>query len=184
MKEYFHLKTKKGDIIIRDSTRDDLRSLTKIYKKSFKKHNIFQKSAFRVEDYLLDNHKKHCKGGGFIVAKNNRDIVGGMLLKCKEVDIKGKHSRWRFNHIAVETKFRRIGVATKLLEAGIQKINNMIKEKKFKSAKIELLVTQKEANTIKLYKKAGFKIEGELGCHYRFNESSYILGKELKIPKL
>lgn len=179
MKEYFHIKTKKGDIIVKDGTRDDLRGLVSIYKKSFKKHNIFQKSAFRVEEYLLDKHRRNHKfGGGFIVAKKDRNTIGGILLTWKESDIKGKHSRWKFNHLVVDKLFSRLGIGKKLLDAATDKIKNLIKEKRFRTAKIEINVAQKQS--LEFYKKSGFGLEGKLKNHYRLNETSHVLGKVIK----
>jgi len=179
MTEHFHIKTEKGNFIIKDAMRSELSELVSVYKRAFKKHNIFQKSAFRVEEYLLEQHRKnHRYGGGFIIAKKDRSVIGGVLLKWRDCDIKGKHHLWKFNHLVVDKPFKRLGIGFNLVNASVKKIRNLIKEKKFRTAKIEVSTTENDKD-LELYKKLGFKVEGKLKSHYRFNEISYILGKEI-----
>ena len=178
MNEYFHIKTKKGDIIIRDGTRYELKDLVTEYKKSFKKHNIFQKSAFRVEEYLIDAHRKYHKfGGGFIVAKIYNNTIGGILIRTGEFNTDKKHSLFYFNHLVVAKKYTKLGLGTRLVNAAEQKIKNLIKEKKFRSAKVEVHCYEKKM--VNFYKRLKFKIEGKLASHYRFKQTVYVFGKEI-----
>ncbi len=103
-------------------------------------------------------------------------VVGGILLK-KESEER-QHQRWKFNHLAVDLKYRGQGVGTRLMNAAEQKIRKQLQ--RGMTAKIELHVSEKEKSLLEFYLRFGFVVEGKLTSHYRQGEVVYALGKEVQ----
>lgn len=178
--EYQRLEIKDGDIIIRDAKISDLKGLVNVYPSSFKKHTIFQRTPKEILKYLKDSHRKNVKlGGGYIVAKLNNKVIGGILVRKKGEDKDRKHTLWIYNHIAVLTEHSRQRIGTALMNSAEQKIKILIKKGKIRSAKVEVGISENERDTLRFYKKFDFKIEGKLKSHFRLNELVYVMGKEI-----
>jgi len=178
--EYQQLKTKFGTVIIKDAEEPELNELVNICKSVFTRHNIFQKEFEKVLEYKKEIHKRHSDvGGGFIVAKIEDKVIGGVLLKRVSEDLKGKHIVWRLNHLAVSEEYSGEGIGSGLVNAAEQKIKDLINEEKMNTAKIELGVSENEKDAVEFYNKLGFEVEGELKSHYRHGELVYVLGKEI-----
>lgn len=175
---YSKLKTKHGIVVIKDGSEQDFTDLVGVYRESFPKHNIFQKSHDEIIQYLKKKKieiKK--KKGSFIVARIGKKCVGAAFIRLDEIDSGATHSRWKLRHTAVVSGFQRLGIGTKLVEAADSIIYDYIKNKHFKTAKVEVLVSDNEKEAIAFYKKVGFEVEGELSHHYRHKEPAHILGK-------
>ncbi len=171
-----------GKITIRGVKEPELLSLVKIYQSAFPKHNIFQQKPAEILEYLQRTQRKHkAGGGGYLVAVTDDKIVGGMLVRKEAEDISGKHSVWRFNHLAVLPAYQKKGIGTALLMAGEESIKKVMKEKKMRTAKIEFGVAENEKIAVNFYLKQGYGIEGELHSHYRHNEMVYAMGKEIRL---
>ena len=159
---------------IKLANKEDIKELVPIYKKSFTKHNIFEKSEQEIEEYLVKANEK--KEGGLLVAKIDNKVVGALLLrKCSE-DITGNHTVWKFNHIAVKEEHRKKDIGTELVKAA----ENKIKEHISKTAKIEINIAESEKATTEFCKKQGFQTEGTLKSHYRWKEDVIVMGKEIE----
>jgi len=167
-------------IVIKDAEVGELADLVEVYKNVFQKHNIFQRSEEVILEYLKSVHSQNANfGGGFVVAIKDGKTVGGMLVKKETQDFSGGHVVWKYNHVGVHPDHQGKGLGRELMEAADEKVRNLIKQGKFKTAKIELGIAEGEKASIKFYEKFGFEIEGELKSHYRFGEKAYILGKEI-----
>lgn len=178
--KYQQLKTTRGTVIIRDATAADLPRLIPIYTSSFRKHNIFQKTAREILRYLKETHQNNARvGGGYLVAASGSRVVGGMLVRKEGEDLVGKHTIWKYNHLAVEKPYAGLGIGTALLQSADQKVRTLITSGKIKTAKIELGVSINEKTLLPFYKKCGFRVEGKLPSHYRYGELVYVLGKEI-----
>ena len=163
------------------ANKDDLKCLVPIYKNAFETHNIFQKSEEEILNYLESaNEKNKLCGGGFLVAIVENKVVGGILLKKTSEDLNGKHTVWKYNHLAVSENYRKQGLGGSLVKSAENIILDAINKKLFNTAKIEIGVVDTKKLVIDFYKKYDFEIEGELKSHYRFGEKVYVLGKEIK----
>ena len=178
--QYSSIDSEYGKIIIRDGSGDELLGLTKVYKSVFQKHNVFQKEDSEVRDYLRTVEKiQSAVGGGFLIALLGNRLVGGVLLKRSSIDLLGKHTLWKFNHLAVAKDFHNIGVGKALVKSAEDKIKALIQSGEINSAKVEIGVSDNEKEAIDFYKKIGFELEGSLRNHYRYGETVHILGKEI-----
>lgn len=176
--EYQRLKTKFGIVIIKDAEDSELEELKDIYKSIFEKHNIFQRSPKEILEYLKESNRKNSEvGGGCIVAKLEGKTVGGVVVKKESEDLEGKHVVWKYNHLGVAPDYSGQGIGSALMNAADQKIKNLIKEGKIKTAKIEAGVSENNKDVLEFAKKCSFEIEGELKSHYRYGELVYVLGK-------
>tara|TARA_Y100000310_G_scaffold48321_1_gene44781 strand:- start:1709 stop:2233 length:525 start_codon:yes stop_codon:yes gene_type:complete len=168
------------------ATIKQLKDLVPIYKKAFKKHNIFKQSDKEIFAYLKETHQKYLPfGGGYIVSmiddplmKIKDKVIGAILVAFKGIDAK-KHMRIELKHLAVEPKYQSIGAATDLINISLDKLYFAIRNENASSAKIEVRVSDNE-KSLKLFKKLGFKEEGKLKDHYRLGESCHILGFLIK----
>lgn len=166
----------KAGMKIMPATSADVQLLSAIYKASFTTHNIFQKPAKEIRHYLQETQQKNSEvSGGFLVAKVPGKVIGGILLK-KESEER-QHQRWKFNHLAVDLKYQRQGVGTRLMNAAEQKIRKQLQ--RGMTAKIELHVSEKEKSLLEFYLRFGFVVEGKLTSHYRQGEVVYAMGKEV-----
>ena len=173
---------KKITFSIRDARSDELSSLIKIYRAAFSQHNIFQRKEKEILKYLQQTqHKNKIAGGGYLVALVGNKIVGALLVRQEAEDISGKHTRWKYNHLAVAVPFQRKGIGSALLQAADKKVLAAMKVRKINTAKVEIGVAENEQGAAAFYINNGFKVEGKLHSHYRFNEMVYVMGKELKI---
>lgn len=158
------------------ANEEDIKALIPIYKESFTKHNIFEKSEQEIKEYLVKANEKNKEiGGGLLVAKIGNKVVGALLLKKYSEDITGNHTVWRFNHLAVDEEYRDKDIGTELIKAA----ENKIKENISKTAKIEINIAESEKATTEFCKKLGFKTEGTLKSHYRWKEDVIVMGKEI-----
>ncbi len=148
---------------IRTAKQEDLNELAKIYKDTFKTHNIFSKSEEEIVKYLENIE------GELLIAVEDNQVIGGILVK---IDYSTEdHKRSRLKHIAVKKEFQDKRIGSALLKTA----ENMII-----TGKIEIHVSELEKESLKFYKFHGYKVEGELKSHYRPNEKCYILGKVLE----
>jgi len=167
-------------LILREPKLSELKDLVPVYQQAFTKHNIFQRDPREILKYLQDWQERMLpKEGGFIVGVIDNKIVGGILLKKETQDLTGEHTRWKFNHLGVAKEVRGQGVGVALMNAAEEKIRKLILNKRFKTAKIEINVSESEKEILAFYKKFGFKIEGKLSSHYRWKDSVFVLGKEI-----
>ena len=174
------MDTKFGKVIIRDAEIGDLPGLIPIYKKVFEKHNIFQQTEGEILVYLEESHQKNLEvGGGYMTAVLEEKVVGGLLLKKHSEDPIGKHVLWRLNHVAINPEYTRQKIGSRLLEAVDKKIKSHIEEGNYKTAKIELGVSENEREILPFFERNGFEVEGKLKSHYRWHELAYVLGKVL-----
>ena len=147
----------------------DLRQLAQLYKKTFKKHNIFTKPEPEVLKYLEKNIDN------LMIGKEHGKIIAGALISF---DKNGQgHSLWRLKHLAIVKDKQGSDIGSKIVKAMDEMIAGMIKGNEIKSAKIEVHVSENEKKALPFYLKNGFEIEGKLKDHYRKGELCYILGK-------
>jgi hypothetical protein len=88
------------NLIIRDAKISDIKSLSKIYKKEFPIHNVFQKSNSFIINYLKEKHLAN-KKLGLIVVELNDEIIGGILIKKISQSLNGNHILCGYNHIVI-----------------------------------------------------------------------------------
>ncbi|RMF55717.1 GNAT family N-acetyltransferase [Candidatus Woesearchaeota archaeon] len=166
----------KDEIEVRKPREDELSELVPIYRKVFKKHNIFQGEDNEIKEYLQRKYREEPELG-FLVALKNNKIVGGLLLR--KVGGDEKHWNIRLNHFAIDEAFRGQGIGTALIDSVDELILDLKGKGKLESAKIETRVSENEKRAIEFFKKFGYETEGESKSHYRKGESAYFLGKEI-----
>jgi ribosomal protein S18 acetylase RimI-like enzyme len=179
MREY---ETLERGVIIKDANQgEELSDLVKVYKETFSEHNRFQKQDEAILGYIIESHgHRQQHYGGYIVAMLKGKAIGGLLVKQVGQDQEGKHTIWKYNHLGVSKKHSRGGIGRALVRAADQRIKELISEGKINTAKVELGVSENEADALGFYVKCGFEIEGKLKDHYRHNELVYILGKSIE----
>ncbi len=141
----------------------DLKSLARFYKRYFKTHTVFQQPEKKVVAYLHKAVKEHT----FIAVHDGRKIAGALFIVLEGKD--GTHSRWKLRHLA----FIHHDVGHVLLEVAEQQVRQ-----KSVTGKIELTLAEDEPHRQFLVKR-GYKKEGVLKNHYRWNEKCYVLGKSV-----
>lgn len=170
----------KANISITKPSEDDYKVLTSIYKEVFTVHTIFTGKTTEIIDYLKEQDEKNRELCGIYVAKLEDQVVGGILVRKVGEDKESKHVLFRYNHLAVDTKYKRQGIGSALVKHADDMIRRLIAQKKIQSAKVEIhLALNNEACTVEFYTKAGFTVEGKLKSHYRLNELVYVMGKEI-----
>lgn len=160
------------EFLIKKAKEEDLPALVDIYTSAFERHNIFERSAEEVMQYL------RTLNGDILIAVEG-GVIGGVVLKRKDKDRTASHTVWKFNHLAVKKDYQGKGVAKKLLVSAENEIREKINEGRFKTAKIEVSVSENEESALELYYGLGFEKEGMLKSHYRYGEKVNILGKEI-----
>jgi len=151
--------------------KKDLKQLAEIYKEVFAEHNVFTDTDENIIKYLEN------VDGDFLVAKENGKVIGGCLLVS--VINKNKHSLWRIKHFAITKSAQKKGAGTELMMEIDKMIRKQISKGEFKSAKIEIHVSESEKDSLKFYKKQNYEIEGKLKSHYRKGKTCYIVGKSM-----
>src|SRR3989344_3234867 len=131
----------------------DLKSLAQFYKRYFKTHALFQQSKLKIVAYLRKAVKEHT----FIAVHDGQKVAGALFIVLEGKD--GSHSRWKFRHFA----FTNTDVGKVLLEEAEKCVRG-----KSSTAKIELTLAETEPNR-KFFLKNGYKQEGVLKNHYRWN---------------
>lgn len=142
----------------------DLNSLAKFYKYYFKTHTLFQQTESKIVAYLRKAVKEHT----FIAVHDGNKIAGAVFIVLEGKD--GTHSRWKFRHLA----FTNTDVGRILLEEA----EKCVRQKSV-TAKIELTLAETEPNR-QFFLKNGYKQEGVLKNHYRWDEKCFVLGKSVK----
>jgi RimJ/RimL family protein N-acetyltransferase len=130
-------------------------------------HNLYLTSFWEADNILEDPNDnysildekytiKHIDV--YLKAKDGSQIIGFLKITRGKFT-KNNHSANLEIYILPE--FRKMGVATKLLKAGLKKA------KILKIKRIELEVWSNNTPAIRLYKKLGFKTEGKKNNAYR-----------------
>lgn len=133
-----------SDILIRDASIDDAKDISYIEEECF---SLPWSDKSLSESMALDNYI-------FLLAAVDNEIAGyiGLYIAMDEGDI---------TNIAVKEKFRKQGIAKKILEAMIERC------KQRKIININLEVRESNFAAIKLYEKFGFE---NIGIRKNFYE--------------
>ena len=151
-------------MVIRAATEEDFTQIAGLYTNFFKTHNIFQ----REKDIVIAHIRKEAlERDSFIVYEEDGLVKGSVILVRMGSNHDGSHKRWKFRHFAFESE----KIAEKLLGEAEKRIRE-----NSKTAKVELTIAENEEG-IDFYKKWGYKQEGVLEDHYRWEESCFVLGK-------
>ena len=110
--------------MIKKPNKSELKELIKIYKETFKNHNILKQSENTILSYF--------KNKIVFVAIENKEVIGGTMIRV--IQTAGTHSVWKINHLAVAKKYQNRGIGTALLKKAEQEI----KQRSKKTIKIEL----------------------------------------------
>ena len=148
---------------IRKVQQNDYDKLVLLYRSFFKTHNIFQKSAAEIKNYL----KAQAKENKLIVYEDKGIINGALYLVSFGQNADGSHKLWKFRHFAFKTD----SIASKLLAEAEKMIS-----KESLTSKIELTIAESEPGR-DFYKANGYVQEASLSNHYRWGETCYVLGK-------
>lgn len=111
-----------------------------------------------VDEWVLTNPEQAIiePGGCILMAEYNGEPAGTVGLR------KADNESWEFTKMAVDKKFRRLGIAEALSFASFKKA------KELGAKKIILYSNKKNAGAIKLYEKIGFRhVEVEPGVYKR-----------------
>jgi ribosomal protein S18 acetylase RimI-like enzyme len=111
-----------------------------------------------VDEWVLTNPAQAIlePGGAILMAEYNGVVAGTVGLR--KVD----EETWEFTKMAVDTKFRRLGIAEAISYASFKKAKSL------GAKKVILYSNRKNAGAIKLYEKIGFQhVEVESGVYKR-----------------
>ena len=142
----------------------DLKSLALFYKRYFKTHTLFVQPNGKIVEYLRKAIKEHT----FISVHDGTKIAGAVFIVLEGKD--ANHSRWKFRHLA----FTNTDVGKVLLEEAEKCVRG-----KSVTAKIELTLAETELNR-QFFLKNGYRQEGVLQNHYRWQEKCFVLGKSVR----
>jgi len=146
------------DIKIYKAEKKDLNSVLKIENSSFNEIDRFSKKTLI---YFLNKKR-------LWVVKHKKNVVGYFILICYKKSV-------RIYSIAVEKKYRKRGVGSKILYF-ILRFSKFLKKEKV------VLEVRKSNKSISLYKKFGFKIKRILKDYYE-NEDGYKMELTFKNEK-
>lgn len=154
------------DIVVRKACLEDA---TRLHE------NLFQsRTLSKVRDFLLKDLEMMDKGDMIrLVAEVNGEVVGNIQIYFK-FDHPLFHHTAEMHTVRVNEKFRRIGVASKLIESAL-----MLSKQK----SIEIMTVWVDGNNlsaIRLYHKAGFMEYGRLkkGIKRNGQYADYVLLKK------
>ncbi len=136
------------DVVIRKASLKDVTSLHK---------NLFQnRTLVKVQDFLLKDLAMMDKGDMIrLVAEMNDEVIGNIQIYFK-FDHSLFHHTAEMHTVRVNDDFRRIGVASKMIESAL-----MLSKQK----NIEIMIVWVDGNNIpatRLYHKMGFTEYGRL----------------------
>lgn len=126
-----------------------------------------------LDEFVLTNPDEAIlkPGGAILMAEYDGEIAGTVALRKVDATI------YEFTKMAVDEKFRRMGIAERLSYASFDKA------KELGAAKIILYSNTKNAAAIKLYEKIGFKhLKVEPGVYKRANVKMVIDVDEVLQP--
>ncbi|MFC1697433.1 GNAT family N-acetyltransferase [Nanoarchaeota archaeon] len=164
---------------IKKLNKEQLKELIPIYKETFKVHNIFEQEDNKILEYLEYTLEKTTKNDGCIFGAIVDNKIVGALILSKFQTGKDNHSLWKFRHVAIKEDQQGKGVGSLLIAEAEKELQNLIQNNKIKTAKIEITVSENEVRAVEFYEKNGFKVEGSLTNHYRWNETTFLLGKSV-----
>lgn len=145
-----------SDIKIRKAMPEDLPTIARLEKECFKT-DAFNKDLI---SYLYEIEPEGC-----FIAEYKGGIVGYAIFSTRGLD--------NIVTIAVQENYRRKGVGTELLKAGI----SYLKTKRI--SKIVLHVKKTNKGAIAFYKHHGFRERGYSHRYYQDGEDAIIMIKEL-----
>jgi len=156
-----------GSVFIRKCTLEDLEGVISVNEKELPEDYpyFFYKS-------ILDNYNE-----SFLVALNNRSkIIGYIMWRVEKVPAHDSLKILNKGHlvsIAILKKWRKIGIATALLNESMKEI----KKKGIDEYVLEVRVSNYSA--INLYKKFGFFTKNIKYKYYRDGENAYFMIKKV-----
>lgn len=161
------------DCQIRPAVRTDLERIVQIEHESFPTPWPY--------DLLVD----HLRQEGFLVAEVGGYLVGYIIVGMKipsffsrlerrtmQLFTGEEHEEPQIGHImniAIDPKYRKLGLAKALLRAGIAYL------KQFQSEEIELEVRIDNAAAIALYERFGFTIKDQISNYYSDGDDAYLM---------
>jgi len=152
------------EIVVRHSKPSDLAGIKAIYEQQHAYSNTLQ-LPYPSDAYWEKNLSNTSDNEISLVAVTGDDIAGQLSLSASV--------RPRRKHVAtfgmgVSARYTRKGVGTKLLTAALELTDSWLMIKR-----IELQVYSDNEPAIKLYKKFGFKVEGECK-QYAFKNGNFV----------
>lgn len=177
-----------GVLTIRPAKPSELKYVIKLLKKSFPIHNLFEGSPKEIKKYLAGINKAQSTkliGFGVMVAMlkdGEKDVFAGTMTVIQKTYSKSHaHAAFKYAHIAVNEKYRKHGVGSKLINYANNKIKELMADGKIKTARIQANVSENEKSTMNFYEKNGFHIESTMNHYYRYNEPVYVLSKLMSV---
>jgi hypothetical protein len=148
---------------IRIVKRSDYKNLANLFQGFFIRHNIFSLSEKEIIKYL----KKESKKSKLVVCAEENCILAALFIVKIGQDIEGKHTLWKFRHFAYCNE----KAAVLLLKNTEEKVKKLSE-----TSKIELTLAENEKG-VKFFQKNGYRVEGKLKNHYRWNETCIVISK-------
>jgi ribosomal protein S18 acetylase RimI-like enzyme len=136
--------------VIRSAVRNDLARLTEVFRNDDLKTSI-EESRWFINCYF-DYHK-------IVVAEVDGRIQGACVWRIEGERYSGLG--W-IENIWVEERYRRIGLAEKLLRKSIDDMKKFFADCGIKLRKVVLTTQVERANARKLYEKIGFRVAAKL----------------------
>ncbi|MHA1426835.1 MAG: GNAT family N-acetyltransferase [Candidatus Helarchaeota archaeon] len=136
-----------GNIIVRESTIEDLDELERLMKELTK---TFRQKFFR-DQWRLDMEYKYDVGGIFVAEDNEKDKIVGMILVDVGRDLRTSKIVGKIINFIVDPEYRGNGIGSKLLEMALE----FSAERKAASVKIN--ARRELKNTVEMFKKFGFE---------------------------
>ncbi len=152
------------EISVRHSARDDIANIVKVYSGRNAVAGTLQLPFVSVEVWEARLNSP-APGMYSLVAEVDAQLVGHLGLSVLQ-NPRRKHAA-TFG-MAVLDGFEHRGIGSALLRAAIDQADNWLD-----ISRIEITVFTDNSHAIALYKKFGFKVEGELQC-FAFRNGEYI----------
>jgi hypothetical protein len=149
-------------MVVRTAKEDDYQKVAELFKSFYHVHNIFEDTIPHVTKYI-----KSMAAKGELLIFEEKDILAAAFLIEKTKN--GTHRLWKLRHFAFKTRL----AGKKILKAAED-----IAKQSSTTSKIEISIACSECG-MDFYKQNGYSEEGKLVNHYRFGETTTVLGKSI-----
>jgi hypothetical protein len=147
---------------VRQAKESDYPKIAELYKGFYHVHNVFEDTIPHITKYI----KSLATKGELLIYGEKEILAAGFLIEKTRTST---HKLWKLRHFAFKTR-----IAGK----NVLKAAEEIARKSSTTSKVEISIACSECG-LDFYKQNGYSEEGRLVNHYRFGETTTILGKSI-----